>query len=125
MRANVVFNLVRVTACCSAYILWFFLGLFGAHVRTKPLPHEPQQQWIPACAAHKWDANPPPPCRVGLILHLLQRFYVGRPVSGLVWLFTCGLFGLGWVVDFFLLSDFVEGACASAGGPDASIELPR
>ena len=34
---------------------------------------------------------------------------MGRPVSGLVWLFTCGLFGLGWVVDFFLLKDFVEG----------------
>lgn len=28
----------------------------------------------------------------------LQRFYVGRPISGLVWLFTVGLFGIGWIM---------------------------
>jgi hypothetical protein len=38
----------------------------------------------------------------------LQRFYVGRPLSGLVWLFTGGLFGVGWVIDFFLIPEFVE-----------------
>ena len=46
----------------------------------------------------------------------LQRFYVGRPVSGLVWLFTGGLLGVGWVVDFFLLRDFVEGAWGGCSG---------
>jgi hypothetical protein len=39
---------------------------------------------------------------------VLQRFYVGRPVSGLVWLLTGGLFGIGWVIDFFLIPEFVE-----------------
>lgn len=39
---------------------------------------------------------------------LPQRFYVGRPVSGLVWLFTIGLFGIGWVIDAFLIAEFVE-----------------
>ena len=39
---------------------------------------------------------------------LAQRFYVGRPVSGLVWLFTVGLFGVGWVIDAFLIPEFVE-----------------
>ncbi len=38
----------------------------------------------------------------------LHRFYVGRPVSGAVWLFTGGLFGIGWIVDFFLIPEFVE-----------------
>ena len=37
-----------------------------------------------------------------------HRFYVGRPVSGFVWLFTGGLFGIGWIIDFFLLTQFVE-----------------
>jgi hypothetical protein len=37
-----------------------------------------------------------------------QRFYVGRPMSGLVWLFTGGLFGIGWLIDLFLLPQFVE-----------------
>jgi TM2 domain-containing membrane protein YozV len=38
----------------------------------------------------------------------VQRFYVGRPISGLVWLLTLGLFGVGWVIDVFLIPEFVE-----------------
>jgi TM2 domain-containing membrane protein YozV len=41
-----------------AYILWFFLGVFGVH-----------------------------------------RFYLGKWVTGIVWLCTGGLFGLGWLFD--------------------------
>ena len=37
-----------------------------------------------------------------------QRFYVGRPMSGLVWLLTGGLFGVGWLIDVFLIPEFVE-----------------
>jgi len=37
-----------------------------------------------------------------------HRFYLGRPVSGLVWLCTLGLFGVGWVIDFWLIKEFVE-----------------
>ena len=33
----------------------------------------------------------------------LHRLYLGRIVSGLIWLFTGGLFGFGTVVDLFLL----------------------
>jgi hypothetical protein len=29
-------------------------------------------------------------------------------MSGLVWLFTGGLFGVGWIIDFFLIPEFVE-----------------
>jgi TM2 domain len=41
------------------------------------------------------------------LLSLRQRFYVGRPASGIVWLLTGGLFGIGWLIDFFLIPDFV------------------
>ena len=32
-----------------------------------------------------------------------HRFYYGRPLSGTVWLFTFGLFGVGWLIDLFLI----------------------
>lgn len=44
------------------YLLWFFLGIIGAH-----------------------------------------RFYYGKPISGIVWFFTLGLLGIGWIVDAFLI----------------------
>ncbi|MEM9489967.1 MAG: TM2 domain-containing protein [Myxococcota bacterium] len=38
----------------------------------------------------------------------LHRFYLGRPVSGLIWLFTFGLFGAGQLVDLLLLPGMVR-----------------
>ena len=32
-----------------------------------------------------------------------HRFYYGRPISGTIYLFTLGLFFIGWIVDLFLL----------------------
>lgn len=32
-----------------------------------------------------------------------HRFYFGKPVSGTIWLFTGGLFLIGWLVDVFLI----------------------
>jgi TM2 domain-containing membrane protein YozV len=32
-----------------------------------------------------------------------HRFYYGKPVSGTLWFFTCGLFLIGWIVDLFLI----------------------
>ena len=32
-----------------------------------------------------------------------HRFYYGKPVSGLIWFFTLGLLGIGWIVDLFLI----------------------
>jgi len=32
-----------------------------------------------------------------------HRFYYGKPLSGTIYFFTLGLFGIGWLVDLFLI----------------------
>jgi TM2 domain-containing membrane protein YozV len=32
-----------------------------------------------------------------------HRFYYGRPITGVIWFFTFGLFAVGWIVDLFLI----------------------
>jgi TM2 domain-containing membrane protein YozV len=32
-----------------------------------------------------------------------HRFYYGKPVTGVIWFFTFGLLGIGWLVDLFLI----------------------
>lgn len=32
-----------------------------------------------------------------------HRFYYGKPISGTIYFFTFGLFGIGWFIDFFLI----------------------
>ncbi|ACR13179.1 TM2 domain-containing protein [Teredinibacter turnerae] len=32
-----------------------------------------------------------------------HRFYYGKPVTGTIWFFTCGLFFIGWIIDLFLI----------------------
>lgn len=38
----------------------------------------------------------------------IHRFYLGRPVTGVIWLFTWGLLGIGQLVDLVRLRDMVE-----------------
>lgn len=45
-------------------------------------------------------------CLVGLFG--LHRFYHGRWVTGLIWLFTFGLLGVGQIVDLFLIPGMVR-----------------
>ncbi len=32
-----------------------------------------------------------------------HRFYYGKPLTGVLWFFTFGLLGIGWLVDLFLI----------------------
>ena len=32
-----------------------------------------------------------------------HRFFFGKPVTGVIWFFTFGLLGIGWLVDLFLI----------------------
>jgi len=46
---------------------------------------------------------------IGYALWLLgfsgaHRFYYGRNLTGILWFFTGGLFLIGWIVDFFLIT---------------------
>jgi hypothetical protein len=84
-----------------AYLLWAFLGLFGAHVsHTRFIYFILSILYILTLSYLCY-------CISLSLLISLQRFYIGRPASGIVWLLTGGLFGIGWIIDFFLIPDFV------------------
>ncbi len=38
----------------------------------------------------------------------IHRFYLDRPASGLLYMFTLGLLGIGWLVDLFYIPYMVE-----------------
>ncbi len=39
-----------------------------------------------------------------------HRFYFGRPLTGILWFFTGGLFLIGWIVDLFLIQSMAASA---------------
>ena len=51
----------------TAYLLWFFLGLWGGH-----------------------------------------KFYLGKIGIGVLYLFTFGIFGIGWLIDLFTLGGQID-----------------
>lgn len=52
----------------------------------------------------------------------IHRFYLNRPWTGILWLLTFGLLGIGQLVDLFLLGSMVrqENLMKSLGGVNVS-----
>ncbi|MEX0794457.1 MAG: NINE protein [Pirellulaceae bacterium] len=40
----------------------------------------------------------------------IHRFYLGKWITGLLWMVSGGLFGLGWLYDFLTLNEQVDAA---------------
>ena len=52
---------------------------------------------------------------IGYILWLFgftgaHRFYYGKQITGVIWFFTFGLLGIGWLIDVFLIPGMDEQA---------------
>lgn len=39
-----------------------------------------------------------------------HRFYFGKPITGTIWFFTCGLLFIGWIIDIFFIPSMSEEA---------------
>jgi TM2 domain-containing membrane protein YozV len=39
-----------------------------------------------------------------------HRFYFGKPITGMIWFFTGGLFLIGWLIDLFLIPGMEDSA---------------
>lgn len=63
--------------------------------------------------------NPPKQLNIAYILLIffgvlgIHRFYLGRIGTGILYLFTLGLFGIGVIVDVFILRTVTESANAA------------
>ena len=62
---------------------------------------------------------------LGIGLCGMHRFYTRRPLTGLLWLFTFGLCGVGQLVDLFLMPDLVKQANQRVLLEDALAALAR
>jgi TM2 domain-containing membrane protein YozV len=55
----------------------------------------------------------------------LHRFYLGKPISGFLYLITLGLFGIGQIIDLARLDTMVEHADGRLAGAPPQLALAR
>lgn len=52
----------------------------------------------------------------------IHRFYVGKIGTGILWLFTCGCFGIGNLIDFI---NFMKGSFTDKNGMALNPDCPK
>ena len=52
-----------------------------------------------------------------------HRFYFGRPITGVIWFFTLGLFFIGWIIDLFLIPGMDRDADRSYHGGEVDYSV--
>jgi TM2 domain-containing membrane protein YozV len=77
----------------------------------------PDYHYQPMSASSPVSCSPAPthPILIGYLFWGLgftglHRFYFGKPLTGILWFFTGGLFLIGWIVDLFLIPSMADEA---------------
>ncbi|WP_088260013.1 TM2 domain-containing protein [Fimbriiglobus ruber] len=45
----------------------------------------------------------------------IHRFYAGKPITGIIWLLTVGVFGFGQLIDLLLIPGMIDEANRKRG----------
>lgn len=96
--------------------LWFFTGgllLVGWIIDLFLIPSMSEtasRRYLPG----RYDYSVAWLLQVFLGIFGIHRFYLGKIISGIVWLLTGGLFGIGYIYDMLTLNSQIEEANAEA-----------
>lgn len=93
----------------------------AVYAPAKQTPSQSRPVYSETAPPHKYAAEyslPPEPSHpvwLGYVFWLFgflgaHRFYYGRPLTGILWFFTGGLFLIGWIIDLVFIPSMAESA---------------